>query len=1804
MKKKVLGIVICVVVVTAAVVLGLFAAGVIGRKNDAVAKAASASITEGGFFGNLGKDAYFDVREERDPSTAIDNYVRVTDSKGNRVPMKSTRLENGLYRLSARDGFVERATYRIRLYFGEFVKAEYAPYDTFVFTIAGKGETETVDVKDGIEKVAIEGTVVEPILVGTEYYYNLILAEAAETRYQEGQLILAKKPDQCFLGEEFQAIYNESSANQYSGLAAYYVLRESEVVDGREEVYCRLAKMNEVFDKVDIYKSVPITKDNLKIDEEALAEQFANSQFAEVLLQAAEATMDLYSAEFPIRTQKPKIVVSVFADAIFPDSVDTSGLENALPDVEAIMNDFVSVISKNMNVDEFMAALPDINVEEFFSNLPNSVNVDAFISDLSKNLSVDSFLANLPNINVDEYFAKLPIQSVKDFISKLSNLSVDDFKSILPNINVSEYLKNLPKASVDQIAADLMKSVNVENFISDLTKNLSVENLTSNLPSINVQEFFSNLPANVDLKDFIPDLPSNVSVESYIANLPKINVQEYFANLSSGRLNEIVSNLSNNLNVDNYLSGLTKNINVDSFLSSLPSINAKDFLSNIPTPSLESYLAKVSPNVSVDSFLADLPSMNVQEYLSGLPKPDVESLLSGLTKNLSVENFVSGLTSNLNPQELLSKLPTDINVQDFFANLPKDFDPKDLIGELPKGVDLQSYVASLPKVNVKEYFTSLSQTNVQGIVENLKKSINLDSYLSNLPTNFNAQSLLANLPSGINAETLLSYLPNVSVEGLISDLSKNLNVDQFKALLPDVNVEDFLSELSNVNVQDFISNLSKNLSVEDFINCLPKDVSVEKYFSNLPKLSVEDFISKLPNADALKADLAATVDKYKTGTNDGSVGYNAELILNVKFTITLAKGLDVVFSVNNRVKIDPYLNFQYSYDLSAFSFDYELNFGANINTQTVCSIDMAVPEGKMEATSVEDFKEKFTALVKDQTTEKALCANEVKIWNMQYWIYCFCLELEIGFDFDFELKAQMNFEYHYNTQMSAGVSFVEGEFTTYKSFDSQQEAKDFVLFGKATLKAGLYLKFMGTLLSVAGVGFKIKLGAYGEVGGQFRIDMEAALKKKQLHIMKGYYIEAGLYFALDFSVKAGVDIPVYGFLGYKNNFELAEIRYPIFQKGSKFLIKSFVNEENNVEIQGASAKFDNVLVNAFDLDKIADANKISVPIDSFDIDYIGGAEKYVTLRDGGVYVSPSVGTEFTARVKLTAKSDSYVVGYVNFHKAAVMPTCEITEAKFDKKTAADVTFDTLLNKSEFVALQGENISPAYYTVNAVGGLTISKNFLNTLPMGAHKFSYVTSRGNIILTVNVVDSTPISAEKTSATFNKSAKANVPFKLNLHGNAIKSVSGLQKGEYTVDKSGTFVIYALGLMKKDAGSFEYVVTATNDTSVALTVTVKDDRDPILYETAFSFAKVASLRNPVPVKFEKYGYEVKSVEGSGIAAGDYTVTDNCVSIGANFLAGLSAGSHAFSIRFRADKEVVKSFTVSVKDNAKIVAYTSYAEFDKNAPSDVEFTVVAAGSIVLTGNNIAAGNYSYSGNTLKIRRAFLENLAEGEYQFSASSSSESERLTVKVINTAAPEIVSEDVQADGTLTLSFDKAKPKALSFELFLTDRNAFSVSGLKYTLTKNDKGTFTFTVAAETLSALSNGEHEFELLTGVNSLFLTVKVTNSAKPTPTSQTSLSYILGSMKQLSYNFTNAKAKINNIEVRGEGVTSETNAIYIEKYSYIVDVDGTTGTFTIDPNYCEFLPAGYYKVLITFADEDGSGEFVTNVGITVSQPAQ
>lgn len=1003
-------------------------------------------------------------------------------------------------------------------------------------------------------------------------------------------------------------------------------------------------------------------------------------------------------------------------------------------------------------------------------------------------------------------------------------------------------------------------------------------------------------------------------------------------------------------------------------------------------------------------------------------------------------------------------------------------------------------------------------------------------------------------------EVVRCRLANVSEVLTKADIYQNLTIDENNFSFD----EDALREaLEN---SEFAENLL--LAAEETFELFEKDFDYV----------VNDGKSKGPRQ----------VVNFKVGL-DGN-----KIILNIKYVITVAKGVDIIVGIDNTVKLTPSVNFDY--DVSLGDLDLDLDLALNIDTETRCYVEMETKGGTITCKTVDEFKEKFVELLQGKTNEKAIVGAELPIYSYKYPIYCFVLGIEFGLDLNFGITGDLSFEYVYNTNIVAGVTYIDGEFSSYKSMETSQSAKDLVLLGKVTAEAGVYVKLTASLLEVAGIGFKVKVGAYAEIGGQLRLDMEAALNK-ELHVIKGYYVTGGLYLGADFQVKAGVELPVIGYKGVEKTWELAKLKYPLFEYGSKYLVKEILIAGNTIQIPGKSVEFGEVKVNAFDLYKVDDANAVNVPLDSFYVNYIEDAADYITLKDGYVYVNPTVGMEFYASIELVSKTDETVKATVTFHKTAVMPTCEEPSASFDKKEGTgDVVFDVKLNESTFIGVSASVGGDVKYAVDEkTGKLTLYGTYLAKLPLGEHVFTYKSNKGVLYLTVNVIDSTPIelaTGTPEKKTYSKRAAAAVPFALSLNGNKITSVTGLTESEYSVSNAGTLTIYSPAFAGKEAGEYDFVVNAANGTSLNLTVAVVDDRRPDLYCFSFGFGKNGSVSHDVVVTFEKYAYAVEGVTGD-ITRADYVIEGDSVRISSAFLLKRAQGTYAYDITFRGvdGGAVTKTFTIDVWENVSLVAGNAYAVYDKNAPANVEYVVYSStGSVSVAG--IPSSKCSLSGNVLTIRKDVFADLELGKHTFTASASGSSVDLILEVIDTTVPDLSLAD---GGKLVLSYDKSAGVAPSFDLALGAASFDKVegNGVVYDVTKKS-GKTVVTFDKDYLDSLAYGEYEYAVLTSVNRMMVTLKITDTRAPYAKTDTVIAYTKGGNADATVSVENFGYDLVSLSVTGS------DAPALGEYMF----DKDTGVFTLTKAYLATLTENDYTTFaLKFNDAAGT---VLRITIAVS----
>ena len=197
------------------------------------------------------------------------------------------------------------------------------------------------------------------------------------------------------------------------------------------------------------------------------------------------------------------------------------------------------------------------------------------------------------------------------------------------------------------------------------------------------------------------------------------------------------------------------------------------------------------------------------------------------------------------------------------------------------------------------------------------------------------------------------------------------------------------------------------------------------------------------------------------------------------------------------------------------------------------------------------------------------------------------------------------------------------------------------------------------------------------------------------------------------------------------------------------------------------------------------------------------------------------------------------------------------------------------------------------------------------------------------------------------------------------------------------------------------------------------------------------------------------------------------------------------FAVNFAFDDTAI-DYT-GVVTTPKIISVIGDAEKDYDVytgTSNITFEIDSDGlDITITGNNISADAYGFSGNTLTIYRSYLNAIGKGDYDFEISSGiGDPVIVTVHVVDTtpAAPEVVGES-------TASFNKGTPADVTFRLDLKGTYLTSVTGSDITTSDyviDEDGNFT--IRKEFLMNCASGERTFTLTTDGGFVKVKVNVT----------------------------------------------------------------------------------------------------------------
>jgi len=438
-----------------------------------------------------------------------------------------------------------------------------------------------------------------------------------------------------------------------------------------------------------------------------------------------------------------------------------------------------------------------------------------------------------------------------------------------------------------------------------------------------------------------------------------------------------------------------------------------------------------------------------------------------------------------------------------------------------------------------------------------------------------------------------------------------------------------------------------------------------------------------------------------------------------------------------------------------------------------------------------------------------------------------------------------------------------------------------------------------------------------------------------------------------------------------------------------------------------------------------------------------------------------------------------------------------TTAAFDKKTSeqADVEVALTLNGNTFTGIWNGAMALTAGTDYTVAGniVTIDKAYLASLANGPTTLVFKFSAGaDQNLSVTVTDTTPLDSQisPTTASFDKktSEQADVEVTLTLNGNTFTGIwngaVALNAGtDYTVAGNVVTIhkVYLAGLANGPS-TLVFKFSAGADQNLSVTVTDTTPLDSEISPTTAAFDKKTSEQADVEVTLTLNGNTFTGIwNGAAVltAGSDYTVAGNVVTIGKEYLAGLTNGLVTLIFKFSAGAD--QNLSVTVTDTTPLDSEISptTAAFDKKTSeqADVEVTLTLNGN-TFTGiwNGAAAltagTDYVVAGNVVTIHKAYLAGLSNGPstlvFKFSAGAD---QNLSVIVTDTTPL-----DSEISPT-TASFDKKTSEQADVEVTLTlNGNTFTGiwngasalnAGSDYTVAGN-----VITIDKAYLAGLANG------------------------------------------------------------------------------------------------------------------------------------
>ncbi len=405
--------------------------------------------------------------------------------------------------------------------------------------------------------------------------------------------------------------------------------------------------------------------------------------------------------------------------------------------------------------------------------------------------------------------------------------------------------------------------------------------------------------------------------------------------------------------------------------------------------------------------------------------------------------------------------------------------------------------------------------------------------------------------------------------------------------------------------------------------------------------------------------------------------------------------------------------------------------------------------------------------------------------------------------------------------------------------------------------------------------------------------------------------------------------------------------------------------------------------------------------------------------------------------------------------------------------------------------------------------------------------------------------------------------------------------------------------------SGSFNAQIQVTSKTNKAVTKVITVKKMPEA-PTATATTATYNVDEGGDVTFDvqlNNAKFIKLITANGINAGQYALVDNTLTVKADYLSTLKAGSTQ-AITFESNKGNLNLFIECYSEKAVEIADNTFT-FDKANPVSATFAVKTFGNTITSVDGGA--QYQVSGDKLVIYGAYLNDLAVGEYTYKVySSNNTTAEVTVTVTDSRVAELAVNAFNYNKNSGNGLNVAVSLyADTFVKLAKSGNQVSATDCTYNASKG-----ILTIGASYMKKLATGVSQFTITTGKTVLGFTVNVSDTTNAVIFTETAKAYDKAAGGNVTFAYTKIGAgivEVGDYEIDGrqiifseafvKALTNGANVFTVNGQDLVINVTNTTAP-TVKVSDLSFNKGNPVDVVIDVDLQDAS--FVGVDGISAA----